>query len=110
MQYIAIEFMPTTRNGNASRVQPRRSIAAYKPARNSAAQPALKMAHDGVQMRLTSGHTPATWSSRPSTMPAAPHAASRHAVAGTRGAALTSPPASRPKIIVASDGTKFSVR
>ena len=38
----------------------------YQPARNSAAQPALKTAHDGVQMRLTSGHTPATCSSRPS--------------------------------------------
>ena len=44
--------------GTRPRVQPRRSIAAYQPARNSAAQPALKIAHDGVQMRLTSGQTP----------------------------------------------------
>src|SRR5207237_1107950 len=55
MQYAAIEFMPTTTSGNAHFLKPFTSITQLKAARNKKQTPPLKMVHDGVQMRFTTG-------------------------------------------------------
>src|SRR5271155_3695361 len=57
MQYMAIEFVPTTSSGNAQRRYSAQSMMANRPASMANTQPALYSAQVGVQMRLTDGHT-----------------------------------------------------
>src|SRR2546422_6271933 len=57
MQYMAMEFMPTTTRGNAGRLHPRRSMAQRNPARRTSVHPVEKIVQEGVQMRFTEGQT-----------------------------------------------------
>src|SRR5689334_2072958 len=108
MQYMAIEFMPTTIRGSDHARQPCTSITQKKVASIKSVQPVLKTAHDGVQMRLTSGQTVSP-SSQPTASKTRPAATRPPSVRHREWPRRSHSPAIRPKMAVAIDGTKLSV-
>ena len=53
-----MEFMPMTTSGNAHFLKPFTSMIQLNAARNKKQMPPLKMVHEGVQMRFTTGQMP----------------------------------------------------
>src|SRR5882757_2107451 len=109
MQYAAIEFTPITTSGNAHLLKPFTSITQLNAARNKKQIPPLKMVHDGVQMRFTTGQMCEKCSANPRAVPATP--AISNFVIGIFGRDSRNHfPAIKPRIIVPSVGIKLNVR
>ena len=110
--YIAIEFMPTTSKGNVQ-LRPTVHVDDAVVGGQEAAPPSrpLKIVQTASRSASTIGQTPDEVQSQAERD--AGHAADgehAHLVALSARRRATCRPASRPKIIVASEGTKFSVR
>src|SRR5262245_11187748 len=101
--------MPTTTRGNVHQRKRATSTTRYSVARIRQHQPVENSAHDGVQIRFTDGQMPDWSSAYPSASPAAPPTDRNSNLRRLERDERSTSPHIRPKIMVASDGTKFSV-